>query len=788
MISNHFKITWRNLTRNKAFSFINIFGLTLGMTCSLLIFLWVRDERSIDQFHQNGSSLYGVYESIYAGGQPETGHWTPGLLAGELKRKIPEIKYASGYWNYSDERLFSVGDKNITFKGCAADTDFFKLFSYPLLEGTAAKALTGPDAIAISRTMANNFFGGPAAAFGKTIRYNNTQDFRIAAVFDVPTTSSQKFDFALNWDFTLKTVTWLKSWVYRTPATFIRLEPGADAQKVQVKIKDFITPYLTAADGAGFHIELGLQQYGDIYLHDGFKNGKPGGGRIAYVQLFSLIAVFILLIACINFMNLATARSVKRAKEVGIRKTIGALRSRLIGQFIGEALVLTGFAVILALGLVIIVLPAFNQLTHKQIVFPFSSAGFWLVILALSGVTGVVAGSYPALYLSSLKPVKVLKSALRFSPSALLFRKGLVVFQFVLSIVLISGTIIIAQQIRYVQTVSLGFNKENLVYMPFQGDLAGKYPAFRDRLAGLPGIAAVSRSSEAPSQINAHAVDLDWTGKNPALKTQVIHNTVGYGFLQMLNIPLVQGRDFSPAFGTDGYIINESTLKLINYKDPIGKPLSIFGTRKPIIGVVKDFHLQSLHYPIQPLVLLFNDTLNWGFTLVKTKPGLTKEAITSVEKVFKEMEPKFPFRYYFADEQYQKLYNSELTVSRLSDSFSFLAILISCMGLLGLTMFTAEQRRKEIGVRKVIGASVRDIVTMLSKDILKLVVLSAMIATPVAWAAMDNWLQDYAYRITIGWWIFLAAGFIAVGIALATVSFQALKAALANPVKSLRGE
>ncbi len=503
MISNHFKITWRNLTRNKAFSFINIFGLTLGMTCSLLIFLWVRDERSIDQFHQNGSSLYGVYESIYAGGQPETGHWTPGLLAGELKRKIPEIKYAS------------------------------------------AKALTGPDAIAISRTMANNFFGGPAAAFGKTIRYNNTQDFRIAAVFDVPTTSSQKFDFALNWDFTLKTVTWLKSWVYRTPATFIRLEPGADAQKVQVKIKDFITPYLTAADGAGFHIELGLQQYGDIYLHDGFKNGKPGGGRIAYVQLFSLIAVFILLIACINFMNLATARSVKRAKEVGIRKTIGALRSRLIGQFIGEALVLTGFAVILALGLVIIVLPAFNQLTHKQIVFPFSSAGFWLVILALSGVTGVVAGSYPALYLSSLKPVKVLKSALRFSPSALLFRKGLVVFQFVLSIVLISGTIIIAQQIRYVQTVSLGFNKENLVYMPFQGDLAGKYPAFRDRLAGLPGIAAVSRSSEAPSQINAHAVDLDWTGKNPALKTQVIHNTVGYGFLQMLNIPLVQGRDFS---------------------------------------------------------------------------------------------------------------------------------------------------------------------------------------------------------------------------------------------------
>ena len=786
MTKNYFKTAWRNMVRNKTFSLLNILGLALGLACSLLIFLWVKDEKNIDTFNTH-KNIYGVYESLYSSSVPETGHWTPGLLAAELKRKVPEIKYASAFWNRADEMLFSVGDKNIAYKGSAADSDFFKIFSYPLLAGTTASALSNPDAIAISVAMANNFFGSSAAAIGKIIRCNTAQDFKISAVFNIPENASEKFDYVINWNYTLKSQGWLNEWTNRSPATFIELSPAADPKKVETKIKDFITPYLPVAD-RGIHTELGLQRFDEMYLHSTFKNGVPVGGRIEYVRLFSLIAGFILLIACINFMNLATARSVRRAKEVGIRKTIGALRWKLIAQFIGESMLLTFFAIIIALVLVIIALPYFNTLTHKQIIFPFASLSFWLVILALLCITGFVAGSYPALFLASLNPVKVLKGALKFSPHALLFRKGLVVFQFVLSIVMITGSIIISKQIHYVQTANLGYDKENLVTISLQGNLANNYILFKNQLSGLPGIEAVTRTAEAPMQMNAYATDLDWEEKSPAEKGLVIQNTVGYGFLQMMHIPIVQGHDFSTSYGTDGYIINESALKLIRYKNPIGRSLSILGTSKPIIGVVKDFHLTSLHDPIKPLVLLLNDTLNWGYALIKTQPGRTQQAIAGLEKVFKQMEPRFPFRYNFVDEEYQKLYTSEVTVSKLSDGFAFFAIFISCLGLLGLTMFTAEQRRKEIGVRKVIGASVTDIVTMLSTDIVKLVLLAAIIATPFTWIAMNNWLQNFAYRTTISWWLFLIAGIIALMIALITISFQSIKAAIANPVKSLRAE
>jgi putative ABC transport system permease protein len=785
MLKNYFKTSWRSLTRNKIFSFINISGLALGLTCSLLIFLWVKDERRIDSFHQQSSSLYGVYETIYDEGRPETGHWTPGRLAEELKRKIPEIKYASGFWNWDDERLFTFGDKNIAFKGGTADSDFFKMFSYPLLQGSAAASLADPDAIAISHGMANAFFGSPAAAMGKTLRYDNNTNFKVSAVFELPAAASQKFDFLVNWAFTLRTINWLNEWAYRTPSTFIQLQAGAHPEKVEAAIKDFVRPYLRGA-GVGFRIELGLQRFDEMYLHDTFKNGRPEGGRIEYVQLFSAVAIIILIIACINFMNLATARSVKRAKEVGVRKTIGAGRGRLVIQFIGEAMLLAFIAVVIALILVRLTLPSFNQLTAKQIRFPSSSPGFWLTIGGLTAFTGLVAGSYPALYLSSLNPLKVLKGSLTVSPGAILARRGLVVFQFVMSIALITGTMIISQQIHYVQSANLGYTKDNLVYVPFQGNLARNYKAFKDRLEGMPGILAVTRSSELPTEINAHSVDLDWTGRDPNSRTQVIHNTVGHGFLPMMGLQILQGRDFSPSYDSDGFIINQSAARLIGYKDPIGKPLSIFGMKRTIVGVVQDFHLRSLHYSIQPLVLLLNDTLHWGNALVKVRAGETKQALASMRAVFKQMEPQYPFRYSFADADYAHLYEGELTVSNLADSFSFLAIFISCLGLLGLAIFTAEQRRKEIGIRKVVGASTVTIVTLLSKDIIKLVALSAIIATPIAWVVMHSWLQSFAYRIKISWWSFAAAGIVALLIAQITISYQAVKAAMMNPVKSLR--
>lgn len=793
MFKNYFITAWRNIIRNKAFSFINIFGLGLGMACSLLIFLWVHDERSVDSFHVNNARLYSVYERVVSEGKVEAGRATPGLLAAELKRTIPEIKYASGYWEDEVETLFSEGDKNFNYTGTYADSDFFRMFSYPLVEGTASSALATVDDIAISREMAKSIFGSPQAAVGKQIQFNNAHFFKVSAVFqDLPTNTSQHFDFVINWQYLLKAVDWLSNWASRSPQTFIQLLPGADANKVERKIKNFVTGYLSATYKTGYRVELGLQPLNEVYLKSVFKQGKPDGGRIEYVTLFTIVAIFILLIACINFMNLATARSIKRAKEVGIRKTAGAIRARLIVQFIGEALLLTFLALLTALVLTVIALPYFDLLTAKNIVLPVRMPGFWVAIAGLLLATGFIAGSYPALFLSSLNPVKVLKGALKFSPGAMLFRKGLVVLQFAMSIVLITGTIFISRQLRYLQTKNLGFDRGNLVYMhfPYPQGLPSGFNVFKQRLLPLPGIKAVDYSAQPPSHTVNYTYNLNWSGKNPNTKAFAIWNGVGYDYFNLMGIQFSEGRAFSTDFSTDstGIIINETALKMMGLLKPLGEQVTIGNERRTIIGVVNDFHFKSLHEPIEPLILFLSRQPNWGYLLVKTEAGKTRQGIASMEKVFTQLERKFPFRYSFADEEYQKLYNDEVTVSKLGDSFSSLAIFISCLGLLGLTMFTAEQRRKEIGVRKVIGASVADILKMLSKDILKLIALAALIAIPVAWLAMRNWLQNFAYRVTINWWVFVLAGGVALLIALATISYQAIRAALANPVKSLRAD
>jgi putative ABC transport system permease protein len=788
MFRNYLRTAWRNTVRNKTFSILNILGLALGLTCSLLIYLWVKDETGMDNYHPNAPFIYNVYERVFSDGKLETARWTPGRLARELKRKVQEIRYATGF-NGPGQSLFEANNRVIKMTGNCADSDFFKMFNYPLIEGTTNSALNGPDDIAISRRMADAFFGTPQSAYGHLIKYDNYKYFKIAAVFEnLPENSSQKFDYICNWDFLLDTVSWLKEWIYRGPITYIQLQPHANPVQVEAKVKNFLGDYLNGTDGAGFHLELGMQRFNEMYLNGNFKDGRPNGGRIEYVRLFTTVAIFVLLIACINFMNLATARSAKRAKEIGVRKTIGAGRGILFAQFIGEAMMVTVLAVVVSLVIVIFLLPVFNWLTDKQILFPFRSTVFWITIMGLTLLTGFIAGSYPAIYLSSFRPIKVLKGSLKFSDSILVFRKGLVTFQFVLSIVLIIGTIIIMKQVNYLQTKNLGFNKENLIYIPFQGEMANKFKVFKQEILSMPGIKDVTRTDQPPTRTGAHAYDMEWIGKDPNTKTVVIHVTVGYGFLKIMNLQLLQGRDFSPDFPTDslGYIINETALKLIGYKDPIGQPLSIFKNKGHIIGVVKDFHFKSLHDPIEPLIINLNEHIDWGNALVKTEAGKTKEAIASLEKVWSQMEPKFPIVYYFVEEDYKRLYNSELTISKLSNGFAFLAIFISCLGLLGLTMFTAEQRRKEIGIRKVIGAGSGDIVLMLSKDIMKIVLLSFIISTPVAWMAMNNWLQNYAYRTNISWWIFIISGVTALMIAMFTISFQTIKAARANPVNSLR--
>jgi len=792
MFKNYLTVAIRVLRNNKAFSFLNILGLALGMACSLLILLWVKDERSVDAFHVNNPRLYSLFEREFADNKITADYDTPAPLGEELKKEIPEIAFGvSADWD--DDYTFQGGGKILKQKGGFATEDFFKIFSFPILEGKAANAIKEPVDIAISKKMAVDFFGSPAAAMGKTLRKDKQKewkDFKVTAVFDdVPENSTLRFDYLINWQAFYEEYPYMRNWGNSAPRTTILLRPDANPALVAAKVKRFLEKF-SGDKNSGHRVELGMLPFGEGYLHNRFKDGEVSGGRIEYVRLFSIIAVFILLIACINFMNLTTARSAKRAKEIGVRKVVGAMRGALIRQFIGEAILLAFLAAIVALLLVGVLLPFFNSITGKQILLPGPATGFWWQLAGLALITGCISGSYPALFLSSLQPVKVLKGKMKTGRSATLFRKGLVVFQFVLSIVLIIGTIIVTQQVHYIQTSDPGFKRENLVYIPIEGDLIKKYSLFKEQAMQLPGIQSMSRMTEAPTSIDNGTGSVDWDGKPAGFKPSFIQASVGYDFTRTTNVRLLEGRDFSKAYPRDsiGYILNEAAIKKTGYKDPVGRNLTFWGHKGTIVGVIKDFHFASLHDPINPLVLRLNEQEEWGNILVRTEAGKTRQALTGLEKLCKELNPSFPFTYQFADEEYQKIYKSEQVIGALSNYFAFLAIFISCLGLLGLAMFTAEQRTKEIGIRKVLGATSVQLFSLLSGEFLLLVLIALVIASPIAWWTMHRWLQDYAYRAPISWTVFLIAGVLAVLIALITVSFQAIKAALANPVVALRGE
>ena len=789
MIRNYLKTAWRNLWKNKVFSIINILGLVLGLVCSLLIMFWVNSEYKMDAFHKNNSQLYRVFERRYSEGQPGGGAATQGLMPDEMKRVFPEVQYATGYaWNSLS--TFSANNKIIKENGNHAGQDFLKMFTYTLLEGDPITALQSPVGIVISRKMAEDFFGSPKEAIGKTILYENKKNLEITAVFDnVPESSSAKFDYLINWQTFLENNEWAKDWTNNAPQTYLMLRKGTDVKSFEKKIARFLDTY-NKEQTPDYYIRLGIQRYSDIYLHSNFKNGEVSGGRIQYVRLFSIVAIFILLIACINFMNLTTARSVKRAKEIGVRKVVGAVRYALIRQFISEALIVVSIALVISVAVVILVLPLFNKLTGKEILIPLKDSTFWLGITGLLFVTGFISGSYPALHLSSLKPIRILRGSLKFSNQSLWFRKGLVVFQFMLSVVFIIGAIVVRKQVHYIQSINLGYNKENLLYVPLEGDLASKYELFKDKALKMQGIKNVSRITDVPTKINNGTSGIQWEGKDPNSKTEFTHTAVGYDFVTTMRAQVAQGRDFSKDFGSDSvdYLINETGVKTIGYKDPIGKPLTLWGKKGTIIGVVKDFHFNSLHEPINPLVLRLGENIEWGTALVRTEPGKTQQTLASLEKICKELNPRFPFTYKFSDEEYQNLYESEQVVNKLANYFAFLAIFISCLGLLGLAIFTSEQRTKEFGIRKVLGASPVTLFKLLSKEFLVLVLIAMVIAFPLAWIVMNAWLQDYFYRIQISWWMFGVTGAAALFIALTTVSFQAIKAAIANPIKSLRTE
>ncbi|HEX4852048.1 MAG TPA: FtsX-like permease family protein, partial [Puia sp.] len=750
----------------------------------------------------NGKNLYTVYLTISTGNNISNTYTTPvstdnskiSFLLNGIAESVPEIKreafYATGYelpWGHPE--TFRVGEKIVKLEGSRAGKDFFKMFSYPLIQGNPETALKDLTSIAISRKMAVIFFGSPENAMGKSLRFENRQDFIVTSVFeDVTNQSSLKFDYLLNWD----VQTGIIPWASPDFQTFIELADNADIKNTEARINQFLQNRMPPTPGV--RTNASLQRFGDKYLRNIFVNGKPTSGRIEYVRIFSGVAVFILIIACINFMNLATARSIKRAKEIGLRKVVGSRRIQLIVQFFSEAFLFSFFAMMMSVFFVFLLLPAFNSLASKEMSIPITDSAFWASLIALTFATALIAGSYPAIYLSSLEPVRIFKGKLRFSPGSILFRKGLTVFQFSLSIALIICTIVITQQTTYVQNSHLGYNKDNLIYLRIEGELTKqqKYLSFKERASKMPGIVIIDRSTEAPHAMNFEATDaIDWQGKEKNSSVAFRPASVGFDFVKLMNLKIVQGRDFSSLNQTDSsdaFLVNEEAVKEMGMKDPIGKWVSAYNKRGHIIGVLKDYHTQSLREPIKPVIMDIKEYEDFGMIIVRYEPGKAKEALAGLAQVYREVNPDYAFASQFVEEEYKKLYLSEQVISKLSILFAGIAILISCLGLLALAMFAAEQRTKEIGVRKVLGASLAHICVLFSKDFLKLILIAFFIAAPIGWYFMNHWLQDFAYKIDISWWVFLLAGISAMMIAMVTISFQAVKAAKVNPVKSLRAE
>jgi len=827
MLKHHITVAFRNVVRQKSFSIINVVGLALGTTCCLFIFLWVKDEKAVDHFHADGKNLYSIYQTAVSSGKANGSFSTPmeflyqslnfnksaevaPMGIDEFRQVIPEAKmvcmYATGYelpWGHSE--TFQVGDKLQKFDGSRAGKDFFNMFNYPIIAGNANAALHDISSIAISRKMAQFFFKTPQEAIGKSIRYENQIDFVVNAVFEnVSSQSSLSFDFLINWESQIKQLAWSSSVVLTT----FQLDKSANITQVEKRLNQFLQSRFDKQHSE--KVSVGLFPYQDRYLYSSFVNGKPSEGRMFYVQIFTGVAIFILVIACINFMNLATARSIKRAKEIGVRKVVGSSRINLVTQFFGEALLLSFIALLFSVVLIQLLLPLFNEFTGKTIASPAASFSYWSTVIVLALFTGILAGSYPAFFLSSLKPVRILKGTLRFTNSAIFFRKGLVVFQFVLSISLVIATIVISNQTYFIQNTNLGYDRGNLLYMNVEGELMSKdrvknyskYMAFKEAALKMPGIVAVDRSSEAPHAMNfvvdendgvknTNAGDdaIKWEGKEISVGFKPA--SVGFDFLKIMNLKTVEGRGFSREYATDSadaFIVNEEAVKQMGMKDPIGKWISAWDKKGHIIGVLKNYHTNSLREPIKPLILDVKEGEDFGVLIVKIEAGKTKEALANLKEVYKQINPNYPFAFQFVDAEYDKLYRTEQVITKLTNVFAVLGIAISCLGLLGLVMFAAEQRTKEIGIRKVLGATVASIVNLLSKEFLALVLLSFLIAAPIAGYFMHEWLQGFAYKIELSWWIFALAGTTAVIVTLLTISIQSIQSAMANPVKSLKVE
>ncbi|MEM8508829.1 MAG: ABC transporter permease [Bacteroidota bacterium] len=788
MIKNNLKIAWRNLVKNKTFSILNILGLASGLLCSLLIYLWISDELATDQHHENVERLYSVYERSFSDGKIDGYYFTPSYLYQELKLKFPEVEKASPSIAPMT-RTFANGSTIFRQSGNYVSPDYFKMFSYRFSEGNATTAIVGPNDIAISKEMAELFFGSARNALGKVLTYENSSKFQVSAVYEEAGSSIMEGnDFFMHWDIFCRENSWTQSWNNNSPNTFIQLADQADIARFEPKIKNFLTGY-NSNIGKNFNIELYLQPFGDRYLYSNFENGRISGGRIENVRIFGLIAFFILFMACINFMNLASAGSLKRVKEIGVRKVLGAQKRGLVYQFLSEALLLSLISTGVALIFLTILLPEFNDLTGKNINLPDLRSYSWFGILVVALFTGLLAGSYPAFMLSSFNGIDILRKKLRSDFGLKWVRQGLVVFQFSLSIILICGMLIISKQIDFIQNKNLGFEKNNLLSFALEGDLSNNFDTFKEGALKLPGVKSLSATTDSPVQLGGSTFNVVWPGKAENDMTSFVPVPASGDIIRTWGCELVEGRDFKDSDQNYQYILNETAVKAMGLENPVGQPLSQWGMEGTIVGVIKDFHFETIKTTIEPLVIRYAlDYEGLSSALVRVDPKDIRQTVASLEALHAKLNPAFPFQYNFTDHQYNLLYESETMFFRLSQYFSILAIFISCLGLFGLVLFMARQKVKEIGIRKVLGASEMGITLLLANDFLKLVLLSIAIGSPIIWYLMDRWLGDFEYHIAMPWWSFAIAATITIGIAMFTLSFQSIKAANVNPVKSLRTE
>ena len=792
MLHHILLVAFRNFLRYKKIFAINLIGLTAGLTSVLLIYLWVQDELSIDQFHENKERLFQVRRLTPGPEKTFEVHSSNSvLLPGVLETEMPDVEYAVPMRPVPSATV-SVGGDRLPATGAFAGKDFFKAFSFPIIHGDKNSALSDKYNMAISTELAGRLFGSADNCLGKAINWDLRHfggDFVISAVFEKPSATSEQFDFLLTHEMFLEKNQMDVNWNSNPIMVNLTLRPGVDAADFNDKLNR-LYKVKTTGDDDWEGVRMFVQPYSDIYLHNRFENGKLAGGRIDYVILFSMVAVFILIIACINFMNLSTARAQSRMKEIGIKKGIGVQRFELIFQHLGESIIMSTCALLVSIIAVVLVLPVFNEISGKHLTLDDG----WNLLMGgfvITFITGLIAGSYPAFYLSGFKPVAILKGRLSSSKPELFVRRGLVIFQFAISIVLIVSVVVVYRQIKFVQSWDLGFHKDNVVLIKRQGELNNQLDTFLSRARQISGVLVASSTGASITDNTNSSWGHSWEGQPAGDENQLEFGgaTINYDLIEALGIEIKYGRSFSEEHADEmvHVILNETAVKRMGMTDPIGKWIELFGTKREIVGIVKDYHFQSLYANLKPQFLLISPQ-NTNTIVLKIAKGSEEATLESVKKLFKEFNPATPFEFTFLDDEYQALYFSEQRISTLAQYFALVAIVLSCLGLFGLAAFSAERRTKEISIRKVLGCSEWRIMKMLTIEFTSMVILAAAIALPVAWYYSEQWLGKFAYRSELPLWLFVATGTVVLLIAVLTVGMQAIKTARINPAVNLKSE